>query len=583
MRMLFSVRKRRLTLLGAVVVTGALILAPSSQTASTPQSGPEGAEARKAHLENKRRMIEQEPLVRAAHMIKDTIDLGPQAGYAGIVIEEAGVAVWWKGPAPRRVAAVVAEANKIGLASVRIAQAKHSRAELRAAAARIRENLPPGAPIHAIKDPGDGSRLIVAAALEMRGPGGEAAIRHWIPEVGVATEVVFQEELKPISRNDDAPPWSGGAVIVNATIGAGCTSGFGVLAAGSPAVLTAGHCATQNGQRFQDGSGQFIGNAAQKTNHDQLIIPTTSTSNRMYVGNRQSNTTKQVTGWEPCFIGELLCQSGTTTAEAIGSELCGLRVMSFDTDTESLVEATQINGLQGARPGDSGGPLYSERANSTVVAKGTMTRVAGPNIGFQDIPTANQDFGGIQIPGTGGTAIVQLFQHCAFGGWQANFNNTGNVSTAQLQAAGGVNNDASSIRVASGFRAVLFTGDNQTGTAVTVTGENSCFVGINFNDVLSSMRIEQTGGAGVVFFQHSSFGGAQTQALARGNYTLADLTARGFVNDWASSVRIPAGFTVVMFQHDGFTGTSWTLTADTPSFSALSPSANDQVSSVRIQ
>jgi hypothetical protein len=38
-----------------------------------------------------------------------------------------------------------------------------------------------------------------------------------------------------------------------------------------------------------------------------------------------------------------------------------------------------------------------------------------------------------------------------------------------------------------------------------------------------------------------------------------------------------------MFQHDNFTGTSWTLTSDTPNFVTLSPNANDQVSSVRIQ
>ena len=111
-----------------------------------------------------------------------------------------------------------------------------------------------------------------------------------LPAVGVDTEVVREEEPKWLSRNDDAPPWKGGAVIVNATIGAGCTSGFGVLAAGQPAILTAGHCATANGQRIQDGGGEFIGNSAQKTGHDQMIVPTSSTTNRIYVGPRSSNT-----------------------------------------------------------------------------------------------------------------------------------------------------------------------------------------------------------------------------------------------------------------------------------------------------
>jgi hypothetical protein len=38
-----------------------------------------------------------------------------------------------------------------------------------------------------------------------------------------------------------------------------------------------------------------------------------------------------------------------------------------------------------------------------------------------------------------------------------------------------------------------------------------------------------------------------------------------------------------MYQPWDFTGTSWTLTSDDASFLALSPSANDQVSSVRVR
>jgi hypothetical protein len=569
MRVLFSGRKRRLTLLGAVVTAGAVLMAPGTRGAATDN----------AAERNKRLMREQEPLVKAAILLQSEATKHP--GYAGIVLNGTeSVTLWWAGPLPRIMAAMVKEANNI--APVRVGQAKYSRAQLEAAAEKLLP-LGPNSLFHSIKDVGTGAGLVLVAEPEMDGPGMREMLSKQIPDVGVDTQITFAPKLEPISRTDDSPPWRGGAQIINATIGAGCTSGFGVIARGRPAILTAGHCATANGQRIQDGSGEFIGNAAEKTNHDQMVVPTSSVSNEMYVGNRTSNTRKTVTAWEPCFIGELLCQSGVTTAGAIGSELCGIRVNSFNMDSESLVEGSQINGQQGARPGDSGGPLYSDRG-ATVIAKGTMTRVAGPNVGFQDIPTANTDFGGVVIPGgTQPTANVQLFQHCAFGGWQANFNNTGNVSTAQLQAAGGVNNDASSIRIAPGFRVVAFNGDGQTGTSVTLTGNVDCFVGVNFNDVLSSMRIEAIGGGGVVFFQHSNFGGASSQALAPGNYTLSALVALGFVNDWASSVRIPAGRTVTMFQHDNFTGTSWTLTADTPSFSALSPSANDQVSSVRVQ
>jgi lysyl endopeptidase len=115
------------------------------------------------------------------------------------------------------------------------------------------------------------------------------------------------------------------------------------------------------------------------------------------------------------------------------------------------------------------------------------------------------------------------------------------------------------------LRSRAFDAATNSGTSATVT--------VNVNN----------GGGGVVFFQHVNFGGASSQPLGPGNYTRAQLEARGFVNDWASSARVPAGRTVTMFQHNNFMGTSWTLTADTPSFLALSPNANDQVSSVRIQ
>src|SRR6266498_1121015 len=486
MRKLFNVRNLWVALLGLFLVTGSLMTTPGLLSAQVLQTEPDRIGADSAARRYKRLMWQQRPLVEAAGIMRDVIDEGSYEGYAGIVIEDGAVALWWKGDLPASISEAVADTNLI--APIEIREAKYSLAELRAAAAQIRTQLGADSPIHSIKDPGDGSRLILAAPLEALSTRTEALIAQSMPNVGVDYEVVFEQPLQPIfSRIDDSPPWWGGAVIINRTIGAGCTSGFGVIANGSQAILTAGHCATANGQMFTDGAGEFIGNAAQKTNHDQLIIPTTSVGNRIYVGPRESSTSKLVTGWQACFIAELICQSGVTTAQAIGSELCGFRVDRFNLDSESLVEAVQIDGQTGARPGDSGGPLYSDRGG-TVIAKGTMTRVAGARIGFQDIPTANQDFGGIQIPGS---AIVKLFQHCNFGGWQANFHTTGNISLAQIQNAGGLNNDASSIMVASGFRVTLFSGDNQTGSSVTVTGNTSCFVGLTFNDILPSMRIER--------------------------------------------------------------------------------------------
>jgi hypothetical protein len=103
----------------------------------------------------------------------------------------------------------------------------------------------------------------------------------------------------------------------------------------------------------------------------------------------------------------------------------------------------------------------------------------------------------VQQPSTCGSApppppptnsVANLFQHCNFSGWQVALA-PGDYTTAQLAALGAINNDASSLTLQSGYQAVLYDGDNFTGTAVTLSANTSCLVGNNFNDRLSSLRI----------------------------------------------------------------------------------------------
>jgi uncharacterized protein YbdZ (MbtH family) len=91
------------------------------------------------------------------------------------------------------------------------------------------------------------------------------------------------------------------------------------------------------------------------------------------------------------------------------------------------------------------------------------------------------------------------------------------------------------------------------------------------------------GSGGVIFFEHVDYGGAAGGTLAKGNYTRAQLQAAGVQDNWASSVRVPAGWSVTIYAEDNFTGQSWTRTADTQNFTTLSPNANDQLTSCRIQ
>jgi hypothetical protein len=177
-------------------------------------------------------------------------------------------------------------------------------------------------------------------------------------------------------------------------------------------------------------------------------------------------------------------------------------------------------------------------------------------------------------------AQVQILQHCNFGGWSANFTTTGNFDTAALVSRGGVDNDASAIRVAPGFRVTLFADNNQAGRSVVLTADSPCLVTQSFNDVLSSLRIESVGST-VQLFQHCNFGGWQAN-FPTGSFDTAALVSRGGVNNDASSIKIATGFRATLFDGDGQTGRSITLTGgETACFTGLS--FNDALSSLRVE
>ena len=146
----------------------------------------------------------------------------------------------------------------------------------------------------------------------------------------------------------------------------------------------------------------------------------------------------------------------------------------------------------------------------------------------------------------GGTPIVRLYQHCNFGGWVANFTSTGNFNTADIVSRGGIDNDASSIRIAAGFKATLFNGNGQTGTSLVLNaGDTACLVAGSFNDILSSLRIETatplpTGTRFVPYVDISLATGSQvaTNAAAAGvpGVTLAFLVDGGCTAVWGGGL-----------------------------------------------
>lgn len=380
-------RRRTAAVLAAALSAGMVLAAPEPLVADADDR----QRSTTAHADSS---LAQRPLVEAAERIRVAVERGRYPGFAGIVLDDTHVNLWWKGPVPAPVAAVVKRVSRE--TPTRVARADHSQDELDAAADAINGWLDehPGSAVYGVKSPGDGSGLVLVARPGVAAPASEvAALRA---EAGVPLTVRHEEPMSEVSRQNDSPPWWGGARTWNQTASTLCTSGFGVRdGANRRYLLTAEHCG-QVGHRIADGGGEFIGNVSHgHDDHDIGLIPTSS-DNYMYVGGGNSNTGVRVTGWGHVFVGQYLCQSGVTSADATGGPVCDLRVIFFWQDREDLVEAEQTQGLTAARGGDSGGSVYSNGSGG-VVANGTVTRAAGPRLGFQDFATANRDFG-VTIP-----------------------------------------------------------------------------------------------------------------------------------------------------------------------------------------
>jgi hypothetical protein len=137
--------RRTLPLMAALAVATALGTAPMASAAPEPTSW--------------QRMLDQQPLVHAADVIQGAVS--GFAGFAGIVLEDDHVSLWWKGAVPAEVTAAVAKAES--QAPVEIEHARYSNAELRAAADVIESRLGEKSPVHAVKIPANGSGLVLGA------------------------------------------------------------------------------------------------------------------------------------------------------------------------------------------------------------------------------------------------------------------------------------------------------------------------------------------------------------------------------------------------------------------------------------
>ncbi len=107
-----------------------------------------------------------------------------------------------------------------------------------------------------------------------------------------------------------------------------------------------------------------------------------------------------------------------------------------------------------------------------------------------------------------------------------------------------------------------------------MVGKNGSATGYLFG--IDYLKLTPGNPSGVIFYQDADYGGAASPVIAKGNYSSLP---SGVPNDWMSSLKIPSGWTVEVYEHGGFGGTKWTFTADTP---WVGSDCNDKMSSIKI-
>lgn len=151
---------------------------------------------------------------------------------------------------------------------------------------------------------------------------------------------------------------------------------------------------------------------------------------------------------------------------------------------------------------------------------------------------------------------------------------------------GVLKNTISSVQVPASLRVKAYSSENMFGSSSYISSDVSC-LDYNLDNKIASLVVEYSNGTGnnqqggnenVIIYVDDNYRG-QSATLLPGNYsTMA--AAGNFPDNAVSSVYIPQGYRVVLYEYENFTGKSYTLTASRTGF--FLTSWNDKTSSIAV-
>ncbi len=194
--------------------------------------------------------------------------------------------------------------------------------------------------------------------------------------------------------------------------------------------------------------------------------------------------------------------------------------------------------------------------------------------------------GGNNGGGYGNTSYASFYTECNYDGNSIRLM-PGYYDGAKL---GLFKNNISSLQIPSNLRVKVFTNDNLYGQSTTLTDNSTC-LDYNLKNRIGSIVIEERrgnwgGGGGnppggnelVMIYADENYRG-QSASLLPGSYSTMS-QANGFPDNALSSLQVPTGYRVVLYEFENFGGKSYTITNSKTGFSFSG--WNDKTSSIKV-
>lgn len=210
----------------------------------------------------------------------------------------------------------------------------------------------------------------------------------------------------------------------------------------------------------------------------------------------------------------------------------------------------------------------------------TLTRIAARALLFVSV----------MLTSLAAQAQITVFPECNFQGVPVSID-PGNYTKRDLARIGIRDNVISSIVVSEGFGVRLHRDDNFSGRAASLTGIMQC-LDEDFNDAISSLQVGTADqidaltlraeapvlgdDEGVTVYTECDYRG-RSATLSNGEYTAGDLRAAGISDNTISSIKVPKGMSITLYQNDFQRGQSGELSANND---CLVDRYNNAVSSV---